>query len=173
MDSPKAVAEHVEFQRIHITGKPDTHSEEASLVGTKILRLMELRDKYLVPMPVENWGGLDPDIYSEFMTEKLQKSYQPTTPHPKPPLPPTSMPASSATESTAVKELKFNTSATPIRASASTSSMLQNPSVVAPPALLTTPAAAATAAATAAAAAPSLSRQESSGARQRLRKLNP
>lgn len=61
---------HVAFQRIKITGQPDTHSEEACMVGTKIQRAMALRDKYLVPMPAENWGGLDPEIYSEFMKGK-------------------------------------------------------------------------------------------------------
>jgi hypothetical protein len=62
---------HVAFQRIKITGQPDTYSEEACMVGTKIQRAMALRDKYLVPMPAENWGGLDPEIYTEFMKGKM------------------------------------------------------------------------------------------------------
>ena len=71
VESPRAdVNTSYEFQRITVTGVPDTHSLEAQEVGAKITRALALRDKYLVPMPTTNWGGLDPELYSEFMQEK-------------------------------------------------------------------------------------------------------
>ena len=69
-ESPRSPAHKYHFQRVQITGTPDTHSEEAQEVGSKITRALELREKYLVPMPVENWGGLDPQLYTEFMAAK-------------------------------------------------------------------------------------------------------
>ena len=70
----------VDFQRVIISGSHDTESDEAVAVGTKIARAMELRDKYLLPMPKENWGGLDPEFYRDFMVAKgicLPKSASP------------------------------------------------------------------------------------------------
>ena len=68
---PEALADaSVEFQRVVISGSKDSYSEEAKSVGEKLMRAMALRDKYLIPIPEENWGGLDPEMYRDFMSAK-------------------------------------------------------------------------------------------------------
>ena len=64
----------IDFQRVQISGSHDTESDEAVQVGTKLKRAMALRDKYLDPMPAENWGGLDRGLYTEFMASQVTSS---------------------------------------------------------------------------------------------------
>ena len=76
VESPKDVPNCPEFQRMNVTGVPETHSEEAQEVGRKITRAMSLRDKYLIPMPINNWGGLNPELYEDFMKEKKKRIHR-------------------------------------------------------------------------------------------------
>ena len=76
VESPKDVPNCPEFQRMNVTGVPETHSKEAQEVGRKITRAMSLRDKYLIPMPINNWGGLNPELYEDFMKEKKKGSIE-------------------------------------------------------------------------------------------------